>query len=134
TTAATLTPMIATAHPGHGDGDNFVAGLMHPFTGLDHLLMIFAVSAWAGVFSRAGRLLVAGCLTVFVAIGALLPVAPLSGPALETAIMLTVIGSGTLLAFGRRVPLWASSTIAALFALIHGFAHGAEGPTPSFTY
>jgi urease accessory protein len=45
-----------------------------------------------------------------------------------------VIGAGMLLAFGRRWPLWAASIVAALFATIHGFAHGAEGPADSLAY
>jgi urease accessory protein len=123
----------ALAHPGHA-GASFMAGLMHPLGGLDHLLMIIAVSAWAAALQPAGRVAVASCLGLFVAIGALLPVAPLSGPALEAAIALTVIGAGMLLAIARRLPLWATCSISALFALIHGFAHGAEGPGNSALY
>lgn len=132
-TAATLAPAMAMAHPGHGVGQNFVAGVLHPLTGLDHVLMIVAVSMWAGAMPRQGRLLVAACLALFVAVGAMLP-APATGPALETAIALTVLGSGMLLAVSRRWPSWASAALAALFALIHGFAHGAEGPTDSLAY
>ncbi len=91
-TAATLAPAMAMAHPGHGVGQNFVAGVLHPLTGLDHVLMIVAVSMWAGAMPRQGRLLVAACLALFVAVGAMLP-APATGPALETAIALTVLGS-----------------------------------------
>jgi urease accessory protein len=124
---AALAP-AAMAHPGHSAGAGFMAGVMHPLTGLDHVLMIIAVSAWAAAFKPAGRLMMAACLGAFVAIGALLPVAPLSGAALEIAIALTVIGAGILLALGRRWSLGITCTVAALFALIHGFAHGAEGP------
>ncbi len=133
-TATALVPTLAMAHPGHGVGQSFVAGVMHPLTGLDHVLMIVAVSAWAALLQPTGRIIVAACLALFVAIGAMLPVAPASGPALEAAIALTVIGAGTLLAFGRRAPLWLTSILAASFALIHGFAHGAEGPAGSLAY
>jgi urease accessory protein len=133
-TAAALAPTMAMAHPGHGVGENIVAGLMHPFTGLDHVLMIAAVSAWAAMLKPAGRIVVAACLAVFVAIGAVLPSALTSGAALEAGIALTVVGSGMLLAMGRRWPLWATGTVAALFAMIHGFAHGAEGPADSMAY
>ncbi len=133
-TAATLVPAVAMAHPGHGVGQGFVAGVMHPLSGLDHVLMIVAVSAWAGAMPRAARMIVAACLALFVAIGAMLPIAPAPGPALEAAIALTVIGSGTLLAFGRSAPLWLTSILAVSFALIHGFAHGAEGPASSLAY
>ncbi|MEO6078652.1 MAG: HupE/UreJ family protein [Steroidobacteraceae bacterium] len=133
-TLAALAPTLAMAHPGHGVGQNFVAGVLHPLTGLDHIVMIVAVSAWAARLKPPGRVIIAACLALFVAIGATLPVAPSSGPALEAGIALTVIGSGLLLALGRRWPLWATGTVAALFAMIHGFAHGAEGPANSLAY
>lgn len=132
---ATLAPAVAFAHPGHaGAGAGFMAGLTHPLTGADHVLMIVAVSAWAAQQKPAGRVMIALCLGFFVAIGALAPVAPPAGPGLEAAIALTVVGSGILLAAGRRWPLWATACFAALFALIHGFAHGAEGPATSVRY
>jgi urease accessory protein len=124
---------MVMAHPGHGVGQNFVAGVLHPLSGLDHVLMIVAVSAWAGAMPRQGRLLVAACLALFVAAGALLP-PPASLPALEVAIALTVLGSGMLLAMNRRWPMSASAAVAGLFALIHGFAHGAEGPANTLSY
>jgi urease accessory protein len=130
---AALAP-AAMAHPGHSAGAGFMAGVMHPLTGLDHVLMIIAVSAWAATLKPAGRTAVAACLGAFVAIGALLPVAPLGGAALEAAIALTVIGAGMLLALGRRWSLGITCTVAALFAVIHGFAHGAEGPANSPLY
>jgi urease accessory protein len=133
-TAATLTPALAMAHPGHGVGQHFVAGVLHPLTGLDHVLMIVAISAWAALLNPAGRVIVAVCLALFVAAGAVVPAAPVSGPSLEAAIAFTVVGSGVLLALGRRWPLWATGTIAVMFATIHGFAHGAEGPANSLAY
>jgi urease accessory protein len=131
---ASLLPSAAMAHPGHGVGQDFVAGVLHPLSGLDHVLMIVAVSAWSGAMSNQGRLVVAACLALFVAVGAVLPFAPVADAPLEAAIALTVLGSGLLLALGRRWPLAASATLAALFAMIHGFAHGAEGPAGSMVY
>jgi urease accessory protein len=130
-----LMPTAAMAHPGHdGTGAGFMAGVLHPLSGLDHVLMIVAVSLWAAQQSAAGRMVIAACLGLFVAIGALAPVAPPAGPGLEAAIALTVIGAGVLLAAGRRWPVWATASLAALFALIHGFAHGAEAPATSATH
>lgn len=132
TLLAALAPATALAHPGHSVGANLMAGVLHPLTGLDHVLMIVAVSAWAALLAPAGRVVVATCLALFVGAGALLPVS--GGPALEAAIALTVVGAGMLLAMGRRWPLWATASLSALFALVHGFAHGAEGPLHSFAY
>lgn len=131
--AALLGPSAALAHPGHEAGTTFVAGLLHPLGGVDHVLMIIAVSAWAAMFPVAGRMLVVGSLALFVTLGAALPLAP-AGTGLETALALTVIGSGALLALGRRMPLWAAGLLAGGFALVHGFAHGTEGPAVSGLY
>jgi urease accessory protein len=111
-----------------------MAGLLHPLGGVDHVLMIVAVSAWAAQLQPAGRMAVAACLGLFVAIGAMVPAATLAGRGLEVAIALTVIGAGMLLALGRRWPAWITSGVAAVFALVHGFAHGAEGPAGSSSY
>lgn len=132
-TLAAVAP-AALAHPGHDAGAGFMSGVIHPLTGLDHVLMIVAVSAWAAAMKPASRAVVAACLGLFVALGAALPVAPLAGPALEVAIALTVIGAGLLLALGRRWSLPAVAAVAALFALVHGFAHGAEGPANTPMY
>jgi urease accessory protein len=131
---AALAPATALAHPGHDAGQQFVAGMLHPLSGLDHVLMIIAVSAWASLLKPAGRCIVAGCLALFVMVGAGLPFTLRSGPALESAIALTIVGSGMLLALGRRWSLWVTGAVAALFAMIHGFAHGAEGPVDSLAY
>lgn len=132
---AALTPAIASAHPGHaGIGAGFMEGLMHPLTGLDHVLMIVAVSAWAAQLRPAGRITVAACLGLFVALGALLPASAVAGRGLEIAIALTVVGAGILLAAGRRWPVWITAAVAALFALVHGLAHGAEGPAAGSSY
>lgn len=129
---ATLAPAPVLAHTAHEVGHNLMAGLLHSLTGLDHLLMIIAVSAWAALLASAGRIAVAACLALFVGVGALLPVS--GGAALEGAIASTVVGAGILLAIGRKWPIWATGLLAAGFALIHGFAHGAEGPARSAAY
>jgi urease accessory protein len=132
--AACMLPATAMAHSGHGISQDFVAGVLHPLSGLDHVLMVLAVGAWAALLSLTGRVVVAACLTLFVAIGAVLPVPQESGPLIEVAIALTVIGAGMLLALGRRWPMWAAGAAAALFAMIHGLVHGTEGPAGSIAY
>jgi urease accessory protein len=119
-------PGVALAHPGHGFSNDLVQGLVHPLTGLDHVLMLLAISTWAARLAFRERALVASCMAAFVGIGALVPVG--AGAMVEAAIALTVVGAGILLAMERRWPAWATSAVAAAFSLVHGFAHGAEGP------
>ena len=37
----------ALAHTGHGDGNSFAQGLLHPIGGLDHVLAMVAVGLYA---------------------------------------------------------------------------------------
>ena len=46
---ALLSPILAHAHSGHGLHDGLNAGLLHPITGLDHLLAMLAVGYWAAL-------------------------------------------------------------------------------------
>jgi hypothetical protein len=45
--AAGLLPAIALAHPGHGETSSFVAGALHPVSGVDHLAAFIIVGALA---------------------------------------------------------------------------------------
>ena len=47
TVALLLAPSIAFAHPGHGGDTSLLAGFIHPFGGLDHLLAMTAVGLFA---------------------------------------------------------------------------------------
>src|SRR6516225_8682260 len=47
TTALTLIPTAAFAHPGIGDAHGFVAGFAHPLGGLDHILAMVTVGIFA---------------------------------------------------------------------------------------
>lgn len=48
--ALSMLPVLAMAHPGHDHvHSGFMAGFIHPFTGLDHLIMAlgFGVLLWS---------------------------------------------------------------------------------------
>lgn len=122
---SSLVPMFAMAHPGHHHHDaSFWTGFIHPFTGLDHLMMAisFGVLMWsvAKQWKMVGAL---GLMTALVAgfvLGAqnLLP---------ATVAEYGIIASLFVLAFA----LWTKANYimpvaATLLATFHGVAHGAE--------
>jgi urease accessory protein len=122
-------PSLALAHAGHaGDGLHgaFYEGFMHPFTGLDHLLMMAFVGAWA---ARAGTglrwqlpaLFLAGLLGGW-ALGA----AGFVPAGLESGVAATLIALGAAMALRLRLPRLAQFGGVALFAALHGLAHGGE--------
>ena len=131
-----MTAGAALAHAGHAGHEalGLGAGLMHPLTGLDHMLAMLAVGLWAAL--RGGRALVSWPAT-FVA--AMLVGFSLGGAfsvvsGIEPAVLASVIVLGGLTAADARMPDGAGLALIALFGALHGFAHGADaaGGSPAF--
>lgn len=117
----------ALAHPGHpGDAGSLAAGLSHPFAGLDHLLAMIAIGVWAACLGGRAVWMVPAAFLVGTVGGFGLALAGIGMPSVEPAIAASVIVLGALIAFAVRLPLAASMTLAALFAVFHGHAHGLE--------
>ena len=122
--ALLLDPTLALAHPGHAAGVS--AGFLHPFTGADHLLALISLGVFAAQLVPARALAVmGGFFLAFVAAFA----AVQSGmflPAPEAVLAASLLGMGTLVLLGRRLPLTLSVSVIGLFAAAHGAAHGHE--------
>ncbi len=130
-TAAAASILLATpalAHTGLDLQHSFAGGFAHPFLGLDHLLAMVAVGLWAGLVG--GRTVFAWPLSfvAMMAAGAGLGLAGVSLPGVETLIALSVAALGLAVAMQVPLPLLAGAAVCGLFALAHGFAHGAELP------
>jgi urease accessory protein len=120
-----LSGAAAQAHTGHGHS-SFGAGLIHPLGGVDHMLAMLMVGLWAGL-CLGGRWW--ACALAFLA-------AMLAGfawgasggafPIAEALILASLFGLGGTLLLGLRAPMIAASSVVALFATAHGFAHGGE--------
>ncbi|MBE2167513.1 MULTISPECIES: HupE/UreJ family protein [unclassified Cobetia] len=130
-TSLLLVATSASAHPGH-DAQGLMAGLSHPFTGLDHLLAMLAIGIWSARQSRAFKLATPLLMVVGMLAGA--GIALLSGgQALhaliaEQGILLSVLASGALVALLLRLPTLAGAVMVAGFMACHGFAHALEMP------
>ncbi len=118
----------AWAHTGAGTTSGFLAGLLHPLQGQDHVLAMVSVgllavliggrALWAVPASFVGMMLMGGGLG-------------LSGwpmPEVETGILASVVVLGAVVACGRSVPTGLAMALAGLFAIFHGYAHGVEMP------
>lgn len=127
--ALVLVPGAVLAHPGHeAAGGGLGAGLLHPLTGIDHLLALFAAGLLAQRLGSAARWLVPAGFLAAMAGGALLGAAWPGLPHVELGIALSVLLLGLAIAAGRSLPAGLAAGLAALFALLHGHAHGTEMP------
>ena len=118
----------AFAHTGAGPVDGFVHGLMHPLTGLDHVLAMVAVGLWAGLVGGNARI---AYPMAFVGAMALAGAWGMSGgtlPGVEVGIAFSVIILGAAVALKASPPLAAGTLACGILAIFHGFAHGAELP------
>jgi urease accessory protein len=119
----------ASAHTGdHATVAGFAGGLAHPLLGLDHLLAMIAVGLWAA--QQGGRALwaVPAAFVGAMILGGGLAWSGIALPQVETAIALSVLVLGLLVATRRLWAATAGMAIAAGFALFHGYAHGLEMP------
>lgn len=116
----------AFAHAGDHAGGGLVAGLLHPVTGVDHLLAMVAIGLWAGLLGGAARLAVPLAFLAAMAIGCVLGVHGVHLPLVEAGILASVIVLGALAAAATRLGQLAGAALAVLFGLLHGHAHGAE--------
>ncbi len=124
----------AFAHPGHF-GTGFAAGLLHPLTGLDHLLAMVMVGLWAGLAFRRHRWVCPAAFMAFMLVGFSYGAWGGALPFAEMLIIASLAVLGLALAFDLRPPLAIAAPMVALFAVGHGFAHGAEmlgGNMPGF--
>ena len=119
----------ASAHIGTGLPGGFVSGFEHPLSGFDHLLAMVAVGLW-GAF--LGRPLIVALPVIFptvMSFGAVLGMAHTPMPPVEIGIALSVLVLGAMIAGAVKAPIWLACLIVGIFALFHGYAHGAELPS-----
>jgi urease accessory protein len=122
------TASTALAHPGHELVWDFRSGFAHPVFGADHLLAMLAVGLWAAQLGGRARWLVPAAFLTVMALGAALGRSGVMIPGLEQIIAASVLALGLLTAGQVRLPVAAGMALAGLFAVFHGFAHGAEMP------
>lgn len=118
----------ASAHTGHHTVTGFVSGLTHPLMGLDHLLAMIAVGLWAA--QQGGRALwaVPVAFVCAMGLGGALVWSGWALPHVEMGIALSVLVLGLLITSRIHSSVLAGMTIAAVFAIFHGAAHGLNLP------
>jgi urease accessory protein len=125
-------PIAVLAHTGADAGTHhgLASGVMHPFTGLDHLAAMLAVGAWSALAAPAARwrdwIAAPLAFALLLLAGALFAAGGIALPAIEPMIATSLLVLGLLVASRRSLPVAAGAVLAGTFALFHGAAHGQE--------
>ncbi|MFC3106977.1 HupE/UreJ family protein [Undibacterium arcticum] len=118
----------AFAHIGAHDAIGLRAGFAHPFSGLDHLLAMIAVGIWAAQMKGNAKWVLPLTFPLIMVAGAVPGFMGVDLPGFEIGIATSVTVLGVLIACAVRVPTRLAAALVAAFAVVHGYAHGAELP------
>lgn len=127
-TLAVLMPSAAMAHTGNHSASGFISGTVHPFVGLDHLLAIAAVGIVAAQQGGRSAHTLLGTFLGCMLIGAVAGLMGFALPQVEAGILASVMILGLMATTAVRLPTRVGAALMALFALMHGQAHGSEIP------
>ncbi|MGZ4991058.1 MAG: HupE/UreJ family protein [Methylobacter sp.] len=116
------------AHTGEHIEHSLISGLLHPLTGIDHLLVLLAVGLIAA--KQGGKALFAfpAVFLALMAAGAVLNAAAVQIPFVESLIALSVVAFGVLVSSKQKHHSKLPFLGLSFFAVFHGYAHAAEIP------
>lgn len=118
----------AQAHEADGLAGGFASGFVHPLLGLDHVAAMVAVGLWGAVLGGHAVWLLPVVFPLVMAFGGALGVLEVPLPSVEVGIALSALVLGIMVLFSVRPPLWFAALLVGIFAVFHGYAHGAELP------
>ena len=114
------------AHTGVNAIFTVTEGFMHPISGMDHILAMFAVGLFASLFTQKDvvKVLIAfvGMMGVSAAIGTF----HLAIPFIEAGIVGSIVVFGLMIVFAAKIPYRIALAAVGIFAMFHGYAHGYE--------
>jgi urease accessory protein len=119
-----LPPVLLHVNPGSGA----VEGFLHPLLGFDHLLAMVTVGLLSAQLGGRAIWTVPVTFVSVMALGGLLGLLGVGLPLVEYAIAASVIVLGLSLLFKAQLPELIAMIFVGVFAVFHGYAHGAELP------
>jgi len=121
-----LWPIAAWAHVESGQASGFASGLLHPVSGLDHVLAMVAVGLWGAQLGNPAMWLLPVAFPMMMAVGGMLGLIGVPFPGIEAGIAVSGIVLGALILGQVKMPTPVALGIVAFFAVFHGHAHGTE--------
>jgi len=120
----------AASHASHALNapDAAGAGFLHPFTGLDHLLVMVAAGLWAVRLGGRALWMLPCAFVLPMILGGVAGMGALPQPMIEHGITasLLLLGAALGMAWNPSLPL--ALGVITLCGACHGFAHGSEMP------
>ena len=119
----------ALAHVGDHSHMGFTEGLLHPFSGLDHVLAMVAVGLWASQLGGRALWLLPLTFPVVMAAGAALGFGGVALPWVEIGIAASVLVLGAAVALdAAALARGQPAADRRCSRLLHGYSHGVELP------
>ena len=119
----------AFAHEQSGVSGGLLGGIMHPLTGMDHLIAMVAVGIWGAQLGAPAIWILPITFPLVMAMGGVAGVLRVPLPMQEPVVALSALVLGAAVALRLRLPFVAAAAIVGVFAIFHGYAHGVELPT-----
>jgi urease accessory protein len=116
----------AWSHSGLSHANTLFSGFIHPLSGADHLLVMFAVGLYAGFFKWNITFLITASFLLFMALGSGIAIFYKPLFAIENGIILSLFGVGILLNLMNRTSQVLAFPLLAFFGFCHGYAHASE--------
>jgi len=130
-----LLPGAALAHEGASlPYGSFLGGLTHPVLGMDHFLAMVSVGIVSAQMGGRAIWTVPATFVAVMAFGGLLGFIDVGLSAIEVGIAFSVLVLGGAIALDKTVPTVFAMGAVGVFAVFHGYAHGAEMPAMANPY
>jgi urease accessory protein len=127
-----LCVLLLSDHPAAahivGRAVGFSSGFEHPLTGLDHFLAMLSVGIWGAQMGGRSVWTLPVTFPLIMTLGGIAGMAGLPMPSVELGIALSIMVLGTAIAAAWRPNEFIALALIAVFAVFHGYAHGAELP------
>jgi urease accessory protein len=118
----------AFAHVQRGLTETFLTGLAHPLSGFDHMLAMISVGLWGAQLGPPAVWLLPLTFPLVMSFGGFLALVGVRLPGVEAAVALSALLLGLMVAAEAKPKLPVAASLVAVFAIFHGYAHGAELP------
>ena len=121
------------AHPLSDSLSGWATGILHPIHGWDHILGMLAIGIWVAQQQGILRGLIPISFIAILSIGLTVGVGSTSLAWTELGVLASIAVMGVLIYRYTRLDSGIALGLIGVFALCHGYAHGAQLPVPFIT-